>query len=74
MKTVCRVMGLARSHLHELKRRPASWCDGRTGRTPQGDQQLLGEIREQIAELPSYGYRRACALSIANAPARVTRG
>jgi putative transposase len=62
MKTVCRVMGLARSHLHELKRRPASWCDGRTGRTPQGDQQLLGEIREQIAELPSYGYRRACAL------------
>lgn len=32
------------------------------GRTPAGDAQLLGEIPEQIAALPSYGYRRACAL------------
>ena len=62
MKTVCRVMGLARSHLHELNTRPVSWRDGRTGRTSQGDEQLLGEILEQIAQLPSYGYRRACAL------------
>ncbi len=62
MKAVCRALGLARSHLHELKTRPATWRDGRTCRTPQGDEQLLGEIREQITELPSYGYRRACAL------------
>ena len=42
------------------------WCiavtDGRTERTPRGDAQLLADIREQITELPSYGYRRACAL------------
>ena len=62
MKTVCRVMGLARSHIHELRHRAETWRDGRTGRTPSADAQLLNEIREQIAQLPSYGYRRACAL------------
>jgi len=62
MKTVCRVLELARSHIHELRHRDQSWRDGRTGRTPAGDADLLGELREQIAELPSYGYRRACAL------------
>jgi putative transposase len=45
-----------------LNSRPLSWVDGRTGRTPQGDEQLLADIRAQITELPSYGYRRACAL------------
>lgn len=62
MKTVCTVLGLARSNVNVLMRRPASWRDGRTQRTPAGDAELLAEIREQIAELPSYGYRRACAL------------
>jgi putative transposase len=62
VKSVCRVLGLARSHLHDLKGRPASWRDGRTGRTPAHDADLLADIREQIAQLPSYGYRRACAL------------
>jgi transposase InsO family protein len=62
MKTVCRVLRLARSHIHELHHRDQTWRDGRTGRTPATDAQLLEEIREQIAELPSYGYRRACAL------------
>jgi putative transposase len=62
VKTVCWVLGLARSHIHELHHRAETWRDGRTGRTPTGDAQLLAEIRDQIAELPSYGYRRACAL------------
>jgi transposase InsO family protein len=62
MKPVCEALGLARSNVHALKTRPASWVDGRTQRTPQGDEQLLADIREQISELPSYGYRRACAL------------
>lgn len=62
MKTVCRVLGLARSHIHDLRHRDEQWRDGRTGRAPAGDSQLLDELREQIAELPSYGYRRACAL------------
>lgn len=62
MKTVCRALGLARSHVHELHHRSETWCDGRSGRTPASDAQLLVEIREQVADLPSYGYRRACAL------------
>lgn len=62
MKTVCRALGLARSHLHDLHRRPVQWRDGRTCRAPANDAQLVSEIRQQIAELPSYGYRRACAL------------
>jgi putative transposase len=62
MKAVCEALGLARSHIHALKHRPASWVDGRKCRTPARDEQLLIDIREHIAELPSYGYRRACAL------------
>jgi len=62
MTAVCQALGLARSNVHALRSRPTSWVDGRTGRTPHGDDELLAEIREQITELPSYGYRRACAL------------
>ena len=62
MTAVCHALGLARSNVHVLRNRPSSWIDGRTERTPRGDDQLLTDIREQIAELPSYGYRRACAL------------
>ena len=53
---------MARSNVHALKSRAPSWLDGRTSRTPQGDSELLADIREQITDLPSYGYRRACAL------------
>jgi transposase InsO family protein len=62
MKTVCRALGVARSHVHELHRRSPHWHDGRKGRTPTDDAQLLAEIKQQITDLPSYGYRRACAL------------
>lgn len=62
MKAVCRVLRCARSHIHTLGQRAGDWRDGRTCRTPGGDTQLLAEIREQIADLPSYEYRRACAL------------
>ena len=62
--------------MHVLRSRPASWVDRRTDHTPLGDEQLLADIREQITELPSFGYRRACAparWSIANARAPVRR-
>jgi putative transposase len=62
MTVVCQALGLARSNVHVLRSRPDSWVDGRTERTPLGDEQLVADIREQITELPSYGYRRACAL------------
>jgi len=62
MQMVCRALGVARSHVHELHYRSPSWSDGCKGRPPAGDVQLLAEIRQQITDLPSYGYRRACAL------------
>ena len=62
MKAVCQAMGLARSHIHALSRRAASWQDGRRTRACAGDAELLHDICGQIEQLPSYGYRRACAL------------
>ena len=62
MKAVCRALGLARSHIHDLHHRAEDWRDGRSGRTPATDAHLVAEIRAQISDLPSYGYRRACAL------------
>ena len=62
MKAVCQALGLARSNVHALRAKSPSWVDHRCDRAPHGDDQLLADIREQITELPSYGYRRACAL------------
>lgn len=70
---MCEALGLARSNVHALRSRPATWVDGRTQRTPRGDDELLAEIREQIAELPSYGYRRACALVNQQRPTAMPR-
>lgn len=53
MKAVCQVLELAHSNVHVLRSRSSSWVDGRTERTPHGDEQLLADIREQIAKLPS---------------------
>ena len=55
-------MGLARSHVRDLLGRDEDWTDGRSHRTPTDDAGLLAELRQEIAQLPSYGYRRACAL------------
>lgn len=62
MKTVCAILGIARSNIQERLVRPKDWSDGRRHRRTADDGHLLQEIREQIADLPSYGYRRACAL------------
>ena len=62
VKTVCRTMGLARSHVRDLLGRGEDWADGRSRRTPSDDAGLLAELRQEIADLPSYGYRRACGL------------
>jgi hypothetical protein len=46
-----------------VKSRQGHWTDVRTCRTSLADDaMLLDEIRAQIAELPTYGYRRGCAL------------
>jgi len=63
MKSVCLALGVARSNLHVRYRRATDWRDGRSRRTPaHEDEALLTDIRRHIAELPSYGYRRAAAL------------
>jgi len=62
MKTVCRVLGVARSPVHDRRHRGEDWRDAPRGRTPAGDVELLAELRQQIADLPSDGYRRACPL------------
>jgi putative transposase len=73
VKPVCEALGLARSNVHVLKGRPSSWTDRRTARTPGNDVELLAEIRAQIVELPSYGYRRACVLVNEQRPAGAPR-
>ncbi len=64
MKTVCRVLGVARSHIADMQVRSAEWTDGRTARVsnPLADQKLVEAVRAEIGELPTYGYRRAGAL------------
>jgi len=59
---VCRALGVARSNVHTRQARAPAWRDGRCGRVQASDAELLAELRKHILELPSYGYRRACAL------------
>jgi len=59
---VCRALGVARSNVHLRQARAPAWRDGRCGRVQASDAELLAELRKHILELPSYGYRRACAL------------
>lgn len=61
LKTVCEVLGVARSGLAVKQARDAGWHDGRRARMPD-DTELLDEIRMHVAGLPSYGYRRIWAL------------
>jgi putative transposase len=61
MKTVCEVLGVSRSNLAVKFRRPAEWADRR--KTPAlHDMPLVVELRQLVADLPTYGYRRAWAL------------
>jgi putative transposase len=62
VKPVCVALGVARSNVVVIARRPADWVDQRTQLTPDDDALLAIQLFEQIVELPSYGYRRACAL------------
>ena len=59
MKTVAKTLDVARSHLHERLRRPAT---ARGGYAKQGDEVFLPLIRRLVDERPTYGYRRITAL------------
>lgn len=64
MKTVCLALGVARSHMHERAHRSEGWVDGRTAGCidAASDAMLIDAVRAEITGLPTYGYRRACAL------------
>jgi len=62
MSTVCKILGVARSNVHVRANRGSDWCDGRKNRRPAEDEVLVAEICAEVAELPTYGYRRTCEL------------
>jgi putative transposase len=62
MKTVCDVLGVARSNLHVRVHRAADWTDRRKHRHPRDDHALQAELHAVITPLATYGYRRAAAL------------
>ena len=61
MKTVCEVLGVARSGVAVKRVRPSDWQDGRSARVTD-DTELVEEIQAHVAHLPTYGYRRIWAL------------
>lgn len=63
VKAVCEALGVARSHLMNLLKRPTDWVDRRCGsRSPESDAALVAEIRDVVRDKPSYGYPRTTAL------------
>jgi putative transposase len=60
VKTVADALGVARSTLAEQA--DTSPSEERRGRKPQPESELLAEIQEIIAAMPTYGYRRVHAL------------
>ena len=58
MKAIADALGVARSNLAA----PSAAAPARRGRPPQPEDELLAEIRQLIADQPTYGYRRVHAL------------
>jgi len=65
VKPVCSALGVARSHVTLMLSRPENWVDGRTVQTfnQTDDLLLVDAVRAEITALPTYGYRRAGALT-----------
>ncbi len=61
MKTVCEVLGVARSGVAVKQVRSSGWQDGRRAKLTD-DTELVEEILAHVAHLPTYGYRRIWAL------------
>jgi len=62
MKTVCRVLGAARSNLQVRVHRGVDWIDRRTQRRAHDEDLLQAELHAVLAPHAAYGYRRATAL------------
>ena len=61
MKTVCEVLGVARSAVVVKRIRSSDWRDGRRARVTD-DTGFIEEIQAHVAQLPTYGYRCIWAL------------
>jgi len=61
MKTVCDVLGVARSAVAVKQARSSDRQDGRCAR-PSDDTELVAEMQVHVAGLPTHGYRRIWAL------------
>jgi putative transposase len=59
VSAVAEAVGISRPHLSAMRHRPEP---RRRGRPPLPDAELVAEIRDLIADLPTYGYRRVHAL------------
>src|SRR4051812_18839634 len=59
MKTLANVIDVARSNLAAHAKHPDRKL---VGRRPQPDENLVGEIKGVLADLPTYGYRRVHAI------------
>jgi len=71
MRLVCSTLGVARSHLVALLKRPDDWSDRRTARSRTDDTSLLEDVRHVIRGLGTYGYRRVWGV-LRHQPPRAT--
>lgn len=62
MSAVCETLGVARSNVVAQARKGPPAVLPRRGRPPMPEADLVTQIREVIAELPTYGYRRVHAI------------
>ena len=63
MKIICDSLEVSRSHLRESLRKEPILCKKRRGKAPViGDEEILVRVKGLVAQRPSYGYRRACAV------------
>jgi hypothetical protein len=51
VKTVCSVLGVARSNVGERAKRPANWSDGRKSRRPLDDAGVVAEIWAEVRRM-----------------------
>ena len=62
MKAVCTALGVARSNVMARMARSDEWQDRRRSPPRADDREVLAEIEQAAAGLPSYGYRRIWAV------------
>jgi len=59
---VCDVLDVACSNAAQRAKRTGLWRDRRRGSRRTNDAALVVELKTEITDVASYGYRRACAL------------